>query len=290
MLTFPKITKQMSSILPCGEFDAYDESYTAIPVLSATSTSITLLGNYLPYFDIGLPLDYKTASNTFHDVIPTKKLYDGTNTVIIVPTMTNTPTQILISAKNINGVLNTQIVESTMQHLSRLNVGFKLDFTLLDKYDENIYTDEMITILSQMNAIWYINKMLMKVSYTKNQLSTVIADSAASLSGESQSQTDVFKYLKKATAAVTNVEFGAINGTDLITAANLKNGVVLGQVEAKDFYAYWKGVMSTLHRAANQLMVDKYNMIIDYTWNSTNNNDFIVKYFNNLVTLDFYMG
>jgi hypothetical protein len=195
--------------------------------------------------------------------------YDGTSTFIYSSSTLPAANQLLIKNSDINGVLNDIIGRMAYQMALRFNIAFQKDIADLD--DEANFDDIQLSVIAQMCCVYYLQRTLNGALIENNLLGKAMASAAAAATGESVN--NAFTYFKRAKADVTEVEYSAITGQDIVTSKLIAAGVN-ASMDSESFVGMIKQQMETLHRMANQTMIDYYGFQIDYNWNSSYNDNF----------------
>ena len=274
---FDKVVTFMNSFLPFVELHAPDNNYVSLPAsLTGNKVHMLLEGDYTSFIGETITLfDFNTGSKQ-EDILVSDAMYDGTfYTYIFIDAVTTpvtiAPSLILIKNEDVNGILDELIATMAYQMAIRFNIVFGM--TLDELKDESNYDDMQLSIIAQMCCVYYLQRTLQGVIFNGSlagKLSAKISDSSSS-----NTSTNFFTYLKKAKADVTEIEYGALSGQDIITSKMVTGGIS-ASIDSAGFTSLLRNLMSNLHRMANQTMVDNYDFMIDYTWDDAFNDSYVI--------------
>lgn len=267
-MEFLKVVQFMNSFLAFAELSAEDNSFTTLPIsISGNRITIQTEGKYSTFIKNNITL-FNNGTLT-PDIIVDACTYDGTSTFIYSSSTLPAANQLLIKNSDINGVLNDIVGRMAYQMALRFNIAFQKD--IADLVDEANFDDIQLSVIAQMCCVYYLQRTLNGALIENNLLGKAMTSAAAASAGEGTNT--AFTYFKRAKADVTEVEYSAITGQDIVTSKLIAAGVN-ASMDSESFVGMIKQQMETLHRMANQTMIDYYGFQIDYNWNSSYNDNF----------------
>lgn len=270
---FDKVISFMNSFLPFVELHAPDNNYTAIPISVSTQLAeITLEGNYTQFIEDTVILH--SANTSYFDVNVVNCMYNvSTKKTTFYLDTPMSASLLLLKNEDINGKLDTLIANMAYQMAIRFNIAFGKP--LPDLQDEVNYDDIQLSVIAQMCCVYYLQRALYSTIFDVNFLNKQVA-AAATISESSSSSANFYTYLKKAKADVVEVEYGGMTGQDMVTSKIISAGLN-ASVDSAGFIQLMRSAMSNLHRMANQTMIDYYDFMIDYSWDDSFNDSYVIR-------------
>lgn len=270
---FDKVVGFMNSFLPFVELHAPDNNYTAIPISVSTQLAeITLEGNYTQFIEDTVILH--SANTSYFDVNVVNCMYNvSTKKTTFYLDTPMSASLLLLKNEDINGKLDTLIANMAYQMAIRFNIAFGKP--LPDLQDEVNYDDIQLSVIAQMCCVYYLQRALYSTIFDVNFLNKQVA-AAATISESSSSSANFYTYLKKAKADVVEVEYGGMTGQDMVTSKIISAGLN-ASVDSAGFIQLMRSAMSNLHRMANQTMIDYYDFMIDYSWDDSFNDSYVIR-------------
>ena len=271
---FDKVVGFMNSFLPFVELHAPDNNYTALPiVISGKVATIDVEGNYTQFIEDTVTL-YSGNYITYYDEVILNCLYSPvTKETTFYLDNSISANQLLIKNEDINGKLDVLIAKMAYQMAIRFNIAFGKP--LPDLEDEANYDDVQLSVIAQMCCVYYLQRALYSTIFDVNFLNKQVS-AAATISESSNASPNFYTYLKKAKADVVEVEYGGMTGQDMVTSKIISAGLN-ASVDSAGFIQLMRSAMSNLHRMANQTMIDYYDFMIDYSWDDSFNDSYVIR-------------
>jgi hypothetical protein len=271
---FDKVVGFMNSFLPFVELHAPDNNYTALPiVISGKVATIDVEGNYAQFIEDTVTL-YSGNYITYYDEVILNCLYSPvTKKTTFYLDNSISANQLLIKNEDINGKLDVLIAKMAYQMAIRFNIAFGKP--LPDLEDEANYDDVQLSVIAQMCCVYYLQRALYSTIFDVNFLNKQVS-AAATISESSNASPNFYTYLKKAKADVVEVEYGGMTGQDMVTSKIISAGLN-ASVDSAGFIQLMRSAMSNLHRMANQTMIDYYDFMIDYSWDDSFNDSYVIR-------------
>lgn len=271
---FDKVVGFMSSFLPFVELHAPDNNYTALPiVISGKVATIDVEGNYTQFIEDTVTL-YSGNYITYNNEVILNCLYSPvTKKTTFYLDNSISANQLLIKNEDINGKLDVLIAKMAYQMAIRFNIAFGKP--LPDLEDEANYDDIQLSVIAQMCCVYYLQRALYSTIFDVNFLNKQVS-AAATISESSNASPNFYTYLKKAKADVVEVEYGGMTGQDMVTSKIISAGLN-ASVDSAGFIQLMRSAMSNLHRMANQTMIDYYDFMIDYSWDDSFNDSYVIR-------------
>jgi hypothetical protein len=270
-MEFLKVVQFMNSFLAFVELSADENNYTSLPVtVSGNKVTITKEGKYTPFIKSSIAL-FSNGTIT-SDLNVTVCTYDGAFTYIYSDSSLPSANELLIKNSDINGVLNDTVGRMAYQMALRFNIAFQKD--IADLADEANFDDIQLSVIAQMCCVYYIQRALNSIIFNVDALAKAGEVTATESDVETTTSTATSStYLKRLRADVVEIEYGATTGQDIVTSKLIAAGIN-ASLDSSAFTELLKQQMETLHRMANQTMIDYYGFQIDYNWNSGYNDNF----------------
>ena len=271
---FDKVVGFMNSFLPFVELHAPDNNYTALPiVISGKVATIDVEGNYTQFIEDTVTL-YSGNYITYYDEVILNCLYSPvTKKTTFYLDNSISANQLLIKNEDINGKLDVLIAKMAYQMAIRFNIAFGKP--LPDLEDEANYDDVQLSVIAQMCCVYYLQRALYSTIFDVNFLNKQVS-AAGTISESSSASPNFYTYLKKAKADVVEVEYGGMTGQDMVTSKIISAGLN-ASVDSAGFIQLMRSAMSNLHRMANQTMIDYYDFMIDYSWDDSFNDSYVIR-------------
>ena len=289
---FNKVVDYMNSFLPFVELHAPDNNYTAVPIgVSGNKVTFSPEGNFTSFIEEEVTL-YDSFSNNITSNVSVVNAYYSTvlkKTYIDINSYVNA-NNFMIKNEDINGKLDDMIARMAYQMALRFNIAFGMP--LPDLEDEANYDDIQLSVMAQMCCVYYLQRTLYAMFFDVNFLGKAAnVQSSSSTSASSSSNANFYTYLKKAKADAVEVEWGGLSGQDMVTSKLISAGVN-ATIDSQGFVELMRNLMSNLHRMANQTMVDYYDFMIDYTWDNSFNDSYVIRRYStrhdDLLIMDMY--
>ena len=271
---FDKVVGFMNSFLPFVELHAPDNNYTALPiVINGKVATIDVEGNYAQFIEDTVTL-YSGNYITYYDEVILNCLYSPvTKKTTFYLDNSISANQLLIKNEDINGKLDVLIAKMAYQMAIRFNIAFGKP--LPDLEDEANYDDVQLSVIAQMCCVYYLQRALYSTIFDVNFLNKQVS-AAGTISESSSASPNFYTYLKKAKADVVEVEYGGMTGQDMVTSKIISAGLN-ASVDSAGFIQLMRSAMSNLHRMANQTMIDYYDFMIDYSWDDSFNDSYVIR-------------